>query len=211
MRLGLIGDIHGDVRALEAALAHLKSLGVDELLCTGDLVGYGSQPDAAVALVRSSAIPCVRGNHDRWAIERRRMLGIRGWQPARLSDSTWEFLESLPGSRTVACGGRVVAVHHGSPASDMEFVTPYKPLPPSVEQFWASTDAHILILGHSHIPMIERGAAGTIINPGSILGVPGVQTSYSFAVLDLDDLAVRVYDIRLGRVIRRDPVSLPDE
>jgi putative phosphoesterase len=211
MRLGLIGDIHGDVRALEAALGRLEALGVDRIVCTGDLVGYGSQPDAAVTLLRDRAIPCIRGNHDRWAVERRRTIGVRGWQPARLRDETWAYLEVLPPSRIINLGGKTLAIHHGSPASDMEFVTPYKPLPPSVESFWNDTDADLLILGHTHIPMIERIPAGTIINPGSILGVPGVQTSYSFAVVELDDLAVRVYDIRLGRVIRRDPVSLPDE
>jgi putative phosphoesterase len=210
MRLGLIGDIHADVRALEGALRHLDALGVAKVVCAGDLVGYGSQPDDAVALVRDRGIPCARGNHDRWALERRRLLGPRGWQPARLKDDTWAFLEALPPALAVEAGGRRVAVHHGSPASDLEYVTPYKPLPPSVRDFWADSDADLLVLGHSHIPMIERLAGGTIVNAGSVMGVPGIQTSYSFAVVDLLDLAVRVYDVRLGRVIRRDPVTLPD-
>jgi predicted phosphodiesterase len=105
----------------------------------------------------------------------------------------------------------VLAVHHGSPASDTEFVSPYKPLPPSVEGFWGEDGADVLIVGHTHIPMVVRGPRGTIINPGSVLGVPGVQTSYSFAVVDADGLAVRVFDIRTGREIRRDPVFLAEE
>lgn len=211
MRLGLIADIHADPRALEAALKGLETLGVKRVVCAGDLVGYGDQPDAAVEILREREIPCVRGNHDRWALERRQVIGSRGWKPAVMSDDTWEFLESLPSCHRHVWSGRVVTVHHGSPESDTEFVSPYKPLPPSVDNFWDDAEGGLLILGHTHIPMIVRGSRGTIVNPGSVLGVPGVQTSYSFAVLETDTLAVRVHDIRTGREIRRDPVDLDDQ
>jgi predicted phosphodiesterase len=105
----------------------------------------------------------------------------------------------------------VLAVHHGSPASDTEYVTPYRPFPASVERFWAAREAQVLILGHTHIPMIGRGPRGTVINPGSVLRVPGVPTSYSFAVMDPEVLAVRLFDIRTGREIRRDPIVLVEQ
>jgi putative phosphoesterase len=211
MRLGLIADIHADPRALDGALRALDAQGVDLTLCAGDLVGYGHQPDAAVRIVLDRGIPCVLGNHDRWALERRQVIGHRGWKPAAFRDDTWEFLQALPASLERTWGGRTLAVHHGSPESDTEFVSPYKPLPPSVERFWGGSEARVLILGHTHIPMIDRGPRGMIINPGSVLGVPGVQTSYSFAVVDAADLSVRIFDIRTGREIRRDPVFLADE
>lgn len=209
MKLGLIGDIHGDSRALESALRHLETLQVDQLLCTGDLIGYGYQADAVVSRVRDLAIPCVRGNHDRWALERKQVIGPRGWRPASLADPTWEYLETLPTALRWTAEGVVIEVHHGSPASDTEFVTPYRPLPESITHFWERSDASVLVLGHTHLPMIDREVdRGTIINPGSIMGIPGVQTSYSFAVLEIPSLAVRVYEVRTGREIRRDPVFL---
>jgi putative phosphoesterase len=211
MKLGLIADIHADIRALETTLRWLDELGVEAILCAGDLVGYGSQPDEVVALVSARAIPCIRGNHDRWALERRQVIGLRGWKTAELADDTWQFLRALPHALDIELAGRQIAVHHGSPVSDLEFVSPYKPVPESVEQFWAGSHAQILILGHTHIPMIDRGKSGTIINPGSVMGVPGIQTSYSFAVLDLENLAVRIYEVRTGREIRRDPVFLDEE
>jgi putative phosphoesterase len=204
MRIGLIADVHADPRALEDALRGLASHGVDQILCAGDLVGYGNEPDAAVAILRDRAIPCVRGNHDRWALERRQVLGPRGWKPAVLRDDTWDFLQALPASDRHVWAGRVLAVHHGSPARDTEYVTPDRPLPESVERFWAAGDAQVLILGHTHIPMIHRGPCGTVLNPGSVLGVPGIPTSYSFAVVDPEILAFRLFDIRTGREIRRD-------
>jgi hypothetical protein len=59
--------------------------------------------------------------------------------------------------------------------------------------------------------MIERGPRGTVINPGSTMGVPGVQTSYTFAVLETVAIAVRFYEVRTGREIRRDPIDLNGE
>ncbi len=158
-----------------------------------------------MALLRDRGIPCIRGNHDRWAIERRQILGLRGWKAASLHDDTWDFLSRLPESLRIEHEDRIIDLWHGSPASDTEYVTAYKPMPPSIEQFWDQSDARVLLLGHTHIPMIERGARGTVINPGSLLGVPGVQTSYTFAVLDVPNLAVRILEVRTGREIRAIP------
>jgi len=210
-RIGIIADIHGDIRALEAALGRLESLGVTEIICLGDLVGYGSEPDAVVTEIRDRGIICVRGNHDRWAVERRQLLGLRGWRPAVLRDETWSFLANLPSSLRLVRSETLIELHHGSPSSDTEFVTAYKPMPPSVEELWDRGEARVLLLGHTHVPMIERAPRGTVINPGSLLGVSGVQTSYSFAVLDVEDLSVRIFEVRSGREIRRDPISLNNE
>lgn len=211
MRIGLIGDIHADIRALETALTHLDRLDVEQILCDGDLVGYGSQPDAVVELMRSRQIPCIRGNHDRWALERKQVIGMRGWKPAKFKDPTWEYLEALPTSLHWTSWGRTLIIHHGSPASDTEFVTPYKPVPPSVEEFWTQSGAELLILGHTHLPMIVRNPGQILINPGSIMGIPGIQTSYSFGIIDMENLAVMIHEVRTGREIRRDPVFLPEE
>ena len=183
---------------------------MDQTVCAGDLVGYGSEPDAVVAEIKAREIPCVRGNHDRWALERRQLFGLRGWKTAELRDETWEFLGGLPPSLRLDCGDCAVEIHHGSPASDTEYVTAYKPMPPSVDQFWDQSDARVLILGHTHVPMIERGPRGTVINPGSVLGVPGIQTSYTFAVLDTLTISVRIYEVRTGREIRRDPIDVDE-
>jgi putative phosphoesterase len=210
MRLGLIADIHADHRALETTLRHLDRLGVATILCAGDVVGYGMHADDVVELLRARSIPCIRGNHDRWALERREVIGLRGWKPAVFREGTWEFLAALPPCREVTLGGRRLAVYHGSPGSDTEYITPYKPIPESIDRFWEAGSAELLVLGHTHIPMVERGERGTVLNPGSVLGVPGVQTSYSFAVVELDDLAVHWYEIRTGRQLRRDPIFLDE-
>ena len=70
VKLGLISDVHGDMTALELAWAHLTVLGADRIVCAGDLVGYGPYPDRAVVFLQAHKIASVRGNHDRWALQR---------------------------------------------------------------------------------------------------------------------------------------------
>jgi hypothetical protein len=71
-----------------------------------------------------------------WALERRQLIGPRGWKTAVLRDDTWEFLNALPFLNQLAWAGQALTVYHGSPGSDTEYVTPYKPLPASVEHHW---------------------------------------------------------------------------
>ena len=53
MKIGLFSDVHGNLAALEAVLAALRQAGCQRLLCAGDVVGYGPEPSACIARVRS--------------------------------------------------------------------------------------------------------------------------------------------------------------
>ena len=70
MLLALLSDIHANVRALDACLAHAESIGVKQYAFLGDLVGYGGEPGAVVdrimGLAESGAI-VLKGNHDELA------------------------------------------------------------------------------------------------------------------------------------------------
>src|SRR5688500_18267701 len=64
MRAALLSDVHGNRHALEAVLAATAEQGVDALWCLGDLVGYGADPNACVALARERCSVILAGNHD---------------------------------------------------------------------------------------------------------------------------------------------------
>ena len=203
MRLGIISDIHGDKVALELAWAHLTVLGADRIVCAGDLVGYGPHPDAVVEFVRDHAIACVRGNHDRWAIERNE--GVPG-TPSTFggklpSDESVEFLSTLPADLILDDGaGQVGVIVHGSPGDDMDFVT-RKTHPTHLLDHWLTRmNADLLITGHTHKPMWAEVAHGLVINPGSIISAPVVSTSRTFALLDWAARTVTFHDVESGAV-----------
>ena len=204
MKLGLISDIHGDPIALELAWSHLIVLGADRIVCAGDLVGYGPFPDRVSAFLRDRQIAAVRGNHDRWALERG--LGVRdefgGGTP---SAETLEHLRSLPFDLLVSHGRTVGVVVHGSPRSDMEFVNRGSHVPDVLRDDLSDLRCDLLVVGHTHQPMWFRCPEGLVINPGSVVSMPVVDSSRTFAVIDLDTLEPTFHDVETGRSVEVEP------
>ena len=62
--VAVITDIHGNLPALEAALARIEELGIDQVYCGGDLVGYGPWPNEVCDLIQERDIPTIYGNYD---------------------------------------------------------------------------------------------------------------------------------------------------
>src|SRR4051812_20518893 len=63
MRIAIVSDIHGNRHAFDAVIAAAQAEAVDEIWCLGDLVGYGADPDACVALAAGHCAICLAGNH----------------------------------------------------------------------------------------------------------------------------------------------------
>ncbi len=201
MKLGILSDIHGDPLALELAWAHLTVLGADRIICAGDLVGYGPHPDQVIEFVREHAIDAVRGNHDRWAIERDQ--GIPG-TPSTFgggipTEESIDYLATLPTELLIDDGaGQVGVIVHGSPGDDMDFVTRKTHSPLRLEHWLKTMNADLLIMGHTHKPMWYSGAAGLVINPGSVISAPVVSTSRTFTLLDWTERTVTFHDVASG-------------
>ena len=62
--IAVFSDVHGNLPGLEAILADIDARGVPDVLCLGDLVGYGPFPNEVAQLLRERAIPTVMGNYD---------------------------------------------------------------------------------------------------------------------------------------------------
>ena len=69
MRVAIASDIHGNKQAFQAVIAAAEAEGAEELWCLGDLVGYGAEPDACVALADAHCAICLAGNHDLAVVE----------------------------------------------------------------------------------------------------------------------------------------------
>jgi len=104
MRIALIADVHSNLHALEACLAHATEQGSDQFAFLGDLVGYGAFPaqvvDRIMALAAYGAL-VVQGNHDAMAIQPPLMaqhVGDQGaaWTHAQLHASQRDWLATLP-------------------------------------------------------------------------------------------------------------------
>src|SRR3712207_6158471 len=102
MRVAIASDIHGNRHAFEAVVAAAQQAEVEELWCLGDLVGYGADPDACVALADENCAVCLAGNHDLAVVgvlslddfSRGAALAAR-WTQEVIEPATREFLLGL--------------------------------------------------------------------------------------------------------------------
>ena len=170
-RLGIISDLHADLGALQQALAHFDHLGVDQVVCAGDVIDGGDQPEQVIALLHERGIPTVRGNHERWALARHGSGEPEHDGDARklyMSPDAINWLSGLPKvwRRTIE-GVRVVVVH-GTPLSDMDGIYPGE-TGSELESWLAVAEADVLICGHTHIPLLRHVSGGRlIVNPGAL-------------------------------------------
>lgn len=167
-RIAFISDVHADVHALRDALAQVERLGCDLVLCAGDLIDWGLFPEETLDLLRTPRVPCIRGNHDRWAL--REGHDMSGWDLTRRS---LEHLESLPTRWSKTIDGVRVAMWHARPESDMDGIDPARATEPYLHQWLAEAEADVLIVGHTHLTFaLSTSAGGLIANPGALLRDP---------------------------------------
>jgi predicted phosphodiesterase len=98
----ILSDIHGNQEALQAVLADARGR-YDQILCLGDLVGYGAQPNEVVEWARASVTTIVRGNHDKACTG---TDSLEHYHPAAQASAIWtrtvltpenvKYLENLP-------------------------------------------------------------------------------------------------------------------
>lgn len=106
MRVAIISDIHANLEALEAVLKEIRSLSPDLIVCLGDVVGYGADPDACCDLVRQHCAFTLLGNHEAAVIGAmdeayyyEAARHVIEWTRDHLSDDNYRWLYSLPFTR----------------------------------------------------------------------------------------------------------------
>lgn len=197
MRIGLIGDVHGEDAALEAALAFLKTQAVEVLLCTGDLPakqGIGNTARCC-QLLKSAGVLTVRGNHDRWAVENAADPFLQAFGSADvLPEDTSDFLETLPPTRQLETPLGKLLLCHGVGSDDMASIYPGGPSEPIVEVLTKAGilgQMAILVSGHTHQRMVRTVAGMTLVNAGTLRW----EEQPCVAVLDLAKGSLQFYDL----------------
>ena len=218
--VGVLADVHGDLQALAAALARLRGMGCDAILCAGDLIDMEPLGEECVQRLKSEKnLICILGNHERWALEsRRRTKDVRRFfEPCNLSDhfgggaelsrDSLAWLATLPAHWEGEMEGVRLAMWHARPGSDMEGITRETTGPKLRRHLLGQAHAQILIVGHSHVEfeLAVDDPPGKILNPGSCcsksyvfkhsgpLLVPDEFRPASFGVLDLPSMKFKVY------------------
>jgi predicted phosphodiesterase len=209
MKVAVISDIHANRHAFEATLDAVAASDAAELWCLGDLVGYGAEPDACVALAREHAAVCLAGNHDLAVTgeipldEFSRGASVAAqWTREVISAENLAFLEGLSAQGEESSLG----LYHASPRDPVwEYV-----LSTLLAELCLDAQPHrICLIGHSHVALSferhegemasgEPRREGTqldladgewLLNPGSVGQPRDGDPRASWLLLDLDSMA----------------------
>ena len=155
MRQLLLSDIHSNMEAFEACMERAEAAGYDSVLCCGDIVGYGPNPNEAVEKVRALKSITIRGNHDRVAAGQDTADDFNAharaaayWTRDALSEESAKYLRALPvGPYDLGGGAQLV---HGAVTHEDDYIMSEVH---AVESF-DLTDAWLTFFGHTHYPCV---------------------------------------------------------
>jgi predicted phosphodiesterase len=175
VRLALLSDQHGNDVAFQAALEDVERVGVDDVVCLGDVVQGGTQP--AETLDRLAALGCetVLGNADAFLLEipmdspepvTERQLEVRDWTLAQLDASHLEQIRACAPVVRRELDGLTLVLFHGSPRSYDDVLLPE--LGGDALEPYLGHDAALLAGGHTHLQWTRRIGDALYVNPGSV-------------------------------------------
>jgi len=188
----VISDVHANIIALREVFKHFDSRNI---IHAGDILGYNPYPLETIYFFIEKKIKTILGNHDK-AVLNGDTSGMNEyasfaieWTMQHLDPASINYLKSLKNSMRINIFGKRVAVYHGSPQNDNEYIY-YEDLDESI----IPKDVDVLILGHTHIPYIKRFDEKIVINPGSVGQPRDGDPRASFARIDEN------WNVRIERV-----------
>jgi diadenosine tetraphosphatase ApaH/serine/threonine PP2A family protein phosphatase len=213
MRYAILADIHGNLDAFRSVLQDIAGRGgVDELWCLGDIVGYGPEPSACLALLRQYPHICVAGNHDWAAVGKIDTADFNPdaadacrWTAGQLSAADREYLQELP--LTVTRGEFTLA--HGSPRDPLyEYIFSAVSAAGNFQSFGTThclvghthvpavfTDSEVVCLKASLPPVLQLGGGRLIVNPGGVGQPRDGDPRASYAIYDEAERVICSYRV----------------
>ena len=190
MRIAVISDIHGNIYALEEVLKDIQKQDVNLIICLGDLVGYGCNPNDVIEKIRDEKILCIKGNYDASVVDKDytfiRENEINSfslpWAVKTVTTENIEFLKELPQTIVLEFNNKKIQFVHGSPRKINEYLTEdYE----KINEIIDDLNYDILVCAHTHIPYIKEIGNKLIINDGSV-GKPKNGTPHgTYALLNI--------------------------
>ena len=168
--IAVISDIHGNVEALNAVLDDISPRNVEQIICLGDVIGYGPQPKACLDIVMQKASVTLMGNHDYAVLYEPNNFNVGAetacfWTRQQLEDepeltsrnARWDFLGNMPVKHTLSgesLGVNELVFVHGSPRRPInEYIFPDDVYnnPNKIHMLFERFE-HLCFVGHTHVP-----------------------------------------------------------
>ncbi|HEU5087532.1 MAG TPA: metallophosphoesterase family protein [Roseiflexaceae bacterium] len=179
MRIAVLADIHGNLAAFEAVLAHLATQAVDQIVIGGDVVNGSPDSQACWQLAVSLGCPILRGNHERYVAHYGTPHAHPSWESLQYGPVHWSAAQCTPAERAsmealplhlTLPGAPDLLIVHASPRSDHDTIAPYTPDAEMAAMF-GQTVQRTILRGHNHTAQTRLWNGYRIVTTGSV-GLP---------------------------------------
>ena len=201
MKIGIITDVHSNIIALNTVLNEFEKIKVDKIICCGDVIGIGPNPEETIqALIkRKDILLAVRGNHEQYLLkglpknvhdDGRTMsleeIDNHEWTHSKLSENSKNFISKFKISNIIEIEGKkIYIVHYPSNENGIYKKHIKKPTIKKNEEMFSEIDADIYIYGHTHTTSINNKNNKWYINSGS-LGCPIKSNIANAGILEIN-------------------------
>ena len=188
MKLGIVSDIHCNIRGLSQAISLMGD--IDELICLGDAIYEYRFSNDVVALLRQRRAQVIVGNHEEYFFG---PLGARARARDGVDPELAEWLATRPHRAELELGGKRLLLVHSTPWEPRG--TYVHPESSELARF-GEADADVVLYGHTHQQVVRRFGRVLVINPGSAGDARDHRNGgqLSCAVLDTETDEVTVID-----------------
>lgn len=196
MKTAFISDIHGNYEALKAVLSELDKLGISQVYCAGDIVGYYSQINECCDELRLRGIKSVMGNHD-WYMagggfcpRSKSVNDCLDYQRGVIEDRNMEWLRTLPVRIQI---DKIQLVHGG-------WADPIDEYLKISQEYFERVLGDIFVSGHTHVQTLQKFGNKTYCNPGSVGQPRDGDPRAAFAVYDGNDFELHRVEYDMQKV-----------
>ena len=187
MRIGIVSDIHGNIKALDIALDRMGQ--VDEIWCPGDAINQYEFSNSVVARLRQIGARYILGNHEEVFLS---SAGTRARNHMSIDPVLLDWMSNRPHFVEDIINHRKILMFHSTPWEPYgEYLYPHTP---DLNRI-GDLDIDIAIYGHTHTPLSKTINGTLIVNPGSVglSNDTSPNRHLSYAVLDIATCTV-VFD-----------------
>lgn len=187
--IAIISDVHGNYEALKQVLEKIDGMGISEIYCLGDVIGYYSQVNECCAELRRRNVKCVMGNHDWYMVSgskcprSRTVNNCLEFQRKIITDENLRWISTFP----------VIMNEHGISMVHGGWLNPIDEYLEVTEGYFSHIEGNFFASGHTHVQGIYQNEKKTYCNPGSVGQPRDGDNRAAFATFD--NKAFRLYRV----------------
>lgn len=197
MNIGIIGDVHGNYKALKAVINDMNKNNIDSLIVLGDIIFFGNEPQKCFDTIKQlKPLIWIKGNTDDWfneidkEFQPKNKLEHNIYQEflrvnTQVSSEVRNFFKFLREKEEINIKNKTILCVHGS---DLKINEPIGIMSQNknIYDIFYRLEEDILLCAHTHLPYIVALDNKLIMNVGSV-GSPKDEVRSSYGILKFDE------------------------